>query len=786
MRLLAALLGVVAVLVLAGVAHNTTTGITSDITSGATKVHGLSTTLAGLLSGVAVLLVPFAFSVERLARRDGLRLADCVLAAVLAYCLTLGMDWWVVRGAGEGIRDALTRSPQPGGGVTDPVHGYLVPVIAYMTTAAAGCRPRWRVALWSVVILNGGTELISGYTAPMSLVLTVLLGLTVAYGTRYAIGSPNARPTGRNLLVELRRAGFRPVGAHRAPDGPGGTHRYYVAQQQGPPLDVHVIDREQQASGFFYRLWRRMRLRSVAVRPSPRSPRQALEHEALISYAAAAAGARAPRLAATAELGPDAVILVYEHLAGRTLDELPDAEVTDDLLTGLWESVRALQERQIAHRRLTGESLLAVPQGPGHLVNLSHGDIAAGDFVLRMDIAQLLTTVALRAGPGRAVTTAAGVLGPARVAAALPLLQPIGLSRSTRADLRRFNRERKAGTPAGGEGSTDGDLLSRIRRHILDMVPETPAAPVRLERFRPRTLFTSIGGAFAVYSLLTTFPATQIDLAGMNGAWVLAAFAAAALSHLAAAMCLIGFVPGRLPFGRTLLAQLAGSFVKLVTPAAVGGVALNTRFLQKAGIRPVQAVASVGVSQLAGLACHLVLLFTFGYIGGMEQGRDLAPSRTVVAGLLTAAVLVLTVTAVPPLRRYVVARLRPLLAGVVPHLLDLLQRPYRLAVGFGGYLLLTAAFVACLDASLRAFGGSASIAAVAVVFLTANAVGSAAPTPGGIGAIEGALIGTFVGLAHVPIEIATPAVLLYRVLVFWLPVLPGWACFGYLQRKDAL
>ncbi|MEU7137635.1 lysylphosphatidylglycerol synthase transmembrane domain-containing protein [Streptomyces sp. NPDC046261] len=786
MRFLAGLLGVIAVLALAGIAHNTTTGITSDITSGATKVHGLSTTLGDLLSGAAVLLVPLAFTVERLARRDGMRLADGVLAAVLAHSLTLGLDWWVVEGAGEGIRNALTRGPQPGGGLTDPVHGYLVPVIAYMTAAAPAGRPRWRVALWSVVVLNGGTELISGYSAPMSLALTVLLGWTVAHGTRYAIGSPNARTTGRTLLVELRKAGFRPATAHRAPDGPGGTHRYYVAQRHGPPLDVHVIDRELQASGFFYRLWRRIRLRSAAVRRSPRSPRQALEHESLISYAAASAGARAPRLVATAELGPDAAILVYEHVTGRTLDELPDAEITDELLSGLWESVRALQDRQIAHRRLTGESLLAVAQGPARLTNLSHGDIAAGDFALRMDIAQLLTTFALRAGPERAVATAADVLGPARVAAALPLLQPIGLSRSTRADLRRYNSDHKADPPADDEDNAERDLLSRIRRLILDMVPETPAAPVRLERFKPKTLFTAVGGAIAVYSLLTAFPATQIDFAHMNGAWVLAAFAAAALSHLAAAMCLIGFVPRKLPFGTTLLAQIAGSFVKLVTPAAIGGVALNTRFLQKSGVRPVQAVASVGVSQLAGLACHLVLLFTFGYIGGTEQGKDLAPSRTVIAGLLTAAVLVLTVTAVPPLRRFVAARLRPLLSGVVPHLLDLLQRPYRLAVGFGGYLLLTAAFVACLDASLRAFGGSASIAVVAVVFLTANAVGSAAPTPGGIGAIEGALIGTFVGLAHVPIEIATPAVLLYRILIFWLPVLPGWACFGYLQRKGAL
>ena len=44
-----------------------------------------------------------------------------------------------------------------------------------------------------------------------------------------------------------------------------------------------------------------------------------------------------------------------------------------------------------------------------------------------------------------------------------------------------------------------------------------------------------------------------------------------------------GGVPERLPFVPTLAAQLASSFVNRVTPAKVGGMALNVRYLQKAG-----------------------------------------------------------------------------------------------------------------------------------------------------------------------------------------------------------
>ena len=81
-----------------------------------------------------------------------------------------------------------------------------------------------------------------------------------------------------------------------------------------------MVDREQQAQGFFYRAWRNLTLRGFATRSSLQSLRQALEQEALLAYAAIAAGANAPKLIATSELGPDAVMLVYEHTGGRTLD----------------------------------------------------------------------------------------------------------------------------------------------------------------------------------------------------------------------------------------------------------------------------------------------------------------------------------------------------------------------------------------------------------------------------------------------------------------------------------
>ncbi|MGK5626921.1 lysylphosphatidylglycerol synthase transmembrane domain-containing protein [Streptomyces sp. URMC 123] len=827
-RLLLGVLGIAAVLAIAAFAHGTTQGLEQDIGEGTDQAPDLLTSFAGFASSVAVLIVPVAFAIERLIKRDGLRIADGVLAAVLAHGAALATDLWVAEAAPASIQDALTRTA-PSGDITDPVHGYLAPVIAYMTAVGMARRPRWRVALWAVLVVSAFSVLVGGYTTPFSIAVTVLIGWTVAYGTLYTVGSPNVRPTGQHLLAGLRRVGFKPVSALRAEEDPDAERqdrgrRYLVTLEDGPPLDVTVVDREQQAQGFFYRVWRRLALRGITQRRSSlQSLRQALEQEALLAYAAIAAGANAPKLIATSELGPDAVMLVYEHTGGRTLDSLPDEALTDELLRNAWQQVRALQSRRIAHRRLVGDAILVDRSGSVVLTDLRGGEIAAGDLVLRMDVAQLLTTLALRVGAERSVAAAVDVIGSQAVADSLPLLQPIALSRSTRATLRqlakdRARREREAVLEAARaakeakedirkdeleeakqearqevraeerEEGREEDLLAQIRQQVLLILPQAPVEPARLERIRPRTLVSWIAGAFAAYFLLSQITHIKLGevVSNANWAWVATALLFSALTYVAAAMSLLGFVPEKVPFPRTVLAQVAGSFVKLVAPAAVGGVALNARFLQRAGVRPGLAVASVGASQLFGLGSHIILLLAFGYVTGTERtSSSLLPSRTVIAGLLTAAVLVLVVTAIPALRKFVVTRLRSLFAGVVPRMLDILQRPQKLITGIGGMLLLTGSFVMCLDASIRAFGGELSYATIAVVFLAGNALGSAAPTPGGVGAVETALI-TALTLAGLPYEIAAPSVLLFRLMTFWLPVLPGWLSFTHLTRKGEL
>jgi glycosyltransferase 2 family protein len=301
-----------------------------------------------------------------------------------------------------------------------------------------------------------------------------------------------------------------------------------------------------------------------------------------------------------------------------------------------------------------------------------------------------------------------------------------------------------------------------------------------------RTLVTLVALVFAAYILAGDLTKTNFaDLLRANWLWGLSALGLSAVTYVGATMSLSGVVPERLKAVRTFLAQVASSFAALVAPAAVGGAALNIRYLQKAKVSSGDAAASVGLSQVFALVLHLTLLAIFAAVTGTSHDLTVHPPHWAYIALAALVAAILAVLIVPAGRRLLRSRLAPTLSQVIPRLLDIAQQPGRLAVGISGALLVTAGYIGCLYVSVRAFGGDIPFAVVAVVFLTGSAIGSAVPTPGGIGAVEAAMSAGLTA-AGLPGGVAISAVVLFRTVTFWLPVPLGWGAMHYLQRREAL
>ncbi|HEY3646664.1 MAG TPA: flippase-like domain-containing protein [Streptosporangiaceae bacterium] len=787
-------------LALAGVAASATTAaVQADIAGATRQIPAALLQVARPLALIALFILPAALAVQLLARRQFRRLAESVATGILAAGVTQIVNLLLSREPASRLYDAITMA-RPGTSqvashvpALDPA---LAGLIAYATMVGLVGRPAWRNALWIAVGVYSVVHVGVLHTPLLTLLITVIAGRAIGLAVRYIAGSSSERPGALAIATALRAADL-PVRAIRRIRSNGtaeaGSRHYAVTTPDGA-LDIVVFDRDQQAAGLVYRIYRTVRLLGPVSRAAPLSVDRVVERRALLSYAAEDAGVPTPRLRALVRVGPEAAVLAFDHHNGTTLARR-NPGCSDEELGHIWDAVARLHARKVTHRALTADRILLVDDGPGGasgasgtdgtggtsgtdgngdsqvmLLDPGDGDVAASDLQIRLDVAQLLAELSLYVGPDRTSRLALGKSKAHELLAVVPLLQPVVLARSTRKALRHHR-----------------DVLPALRTKLLAAVPGVEVAPVRLERIRLRTLLTMVASAAAVYLLAGELARASLGstLREAHWQWVIVALALSASTYIGATISLSGFVAERLSFFRTLLVQVAGSFVTLVTPAAVGGAALNIRYLQRRKVPAAVAAASVGVAQVVAFVLHIALIVVFAAIAGTSASEHIQPPQWawyVLAGLV---VLALAVLAVPAGRRVLRARVSPTLGQVLPRLLDVAQQPVKLAQGIGGALLLSLSYILCLAACVAAFGRSLPIASIAVVYLTGSAIGSILPTPGGLGGVEAALTAGLTA-AGLPGAVAVSAVLLFRLITFWLPVPFGWAALSFLERHQAL
>jgi uncharacterized membrane protein YbhN (UPF0104 family) len=263
--------------------------------------------------------------------------------------------------------------------------------------------------------------------------------------------------------------------------------------------------------------------------------------------------------------------------------------------------------------------------------------------------------------------------------------------------------------------------------------------------------------------------------------WLLAAVAVTGLGWVAVSFARQGAVLERLPAGRLLATQFAAGAANHVLPSGLGAGAVNLRFLRGCGLPPARSSAALALYLLAEAAGRVMLLLALlaGFphalrLGGLVDGG--AGARIAATAGLVAVALALTVFVVPPLRRLVLGFLRTALADAR----SVHRRPARVLALWGGSLAFPALQAAGLVAVAAALDLPVPMAHVAVAYLAASVL-AAIPAPGGIGSVDAALVVALV-TAGAPVTGATSAVLAYRIITVWLPLLPGALVLGALVR----
>lgn len=282
----------------------------------------------------------------------------------------------------------------------------------------------------------------------------------------------------------------------------------------------------------------------------------------------------------------------------------------------------------------------------------------------------------------------------------------------------------------------------------------------------------------AVYLARRHWPVIETGagrLAVADRGWLLVATAATVATWACSALAQQGAVARPLPAGRLVAVQFAASAANHVLPAGLGAGAVNLRFLTRCGLTVTRSATALAVKATAGTVVRGCLIAA---LAPACPGALRFPHVSATAWAVTVAVAATAVVLVSgPLRR----ALRAVLADVrAVH-----EVPARAAALWGGSLAFASLHAAVVIAVTQAIDLPLPPAQVALAYLAASSAAVLLPTPGGFGSLDAALA-LALTLAGAPGSAAATAVLGYRLLTVWLPLLPGLLALGVLVRRRVL
>jgi uncharacterized membrane protein YbhN (UPF0104 family) len=229
----------------------------------------------------------------------------------------------------------------------------------------------------------------------------------------------------------------------------------------------------------------------------------------------------------------------------------------------------------------------------------------------------------------------------------------------------------------------------------------------------------------------------------------------------------------------------------LVPASGAAGLAFGAWALRKGGMPGREIARRTGAFFVLKSAANFVAVAVLGVVMWLGVGPHVSPLLTLLPAALAAAAIAV-VSLIPALaalrpahdgaargrwRRWLAAAIGALDEGVREAGRIVRRRDWRVIAGSLGYWAFDNAV---LWACFHAFGESPAVTLVLMGYLLGQ-LGGLLPIPGGIGGIDGGLIGALI-VFGLPAATVAAAVLAYRVILFWIPLILGAAAFNGLRK----
>lgn len=287
---------------------------------------------------------------------------------------------------------------------------------------------------------------------------------------------------------------------------------------------------------------------------------------------------------------------------------------------------------------------------------------------------------------------------------------------------------------------------------------------------------------FAAYWLADNVLGVQRTVAALshaNAEWVVTGIALTVCTFLLAAGIYSVLAIKPLHYPQTLVIEFAAAAANRLLPAGLGGLGLNGRYLYKKGHSVAQATAIVSVNNLLGIGLHLCLLALLIGVRPIVLSQFHLPHLSQYYRVyLAVVVLVGTVVVLLPI---VSRQLGHFVRNLLVSLHSFSSR--RIAWALLLSLALTITYTLILLCAARSVHLQLTLPQLFIAFSAGMLAATASPTPGGLVGAEAGLFGGLVAYGANPVD-AGAAVVLYRLLTYWLPLAPGLLALFAAKRRQ--
>jgi uncharacterized membrane protein YbhN (UPF0104 family) len=314
---------------------------------------------------------------------------------------------------------------------------------------------------------------------------------------------------------------------------------------------------------------------------------------------------------------------------------------------------------------------------------------------------------------------------------------------------------------------------------------QTPAL-----RRRALQAIAALGILVAIVLLAPGLGEVRDRLAGASPGWLLPATLLEGLSYASYVLMFGPIFCTGLPGRRRW--QIAGSELamgSLVPASGAGGLALGAWILHRGGMGGERIARRSVAFFLIKSGANFIAVAVLGTVMALGVGPHLSLWLTAFPAAM-AALSIAAAAAIPRLgpgleaasdasrsRRAFIATRLALTSGAREARQIFRSGDVRVLVGTFGYWFFDNAV---LWAGYHAFGPSPALTVVLMGYLIGQ-LGGLLPIPGGIGGIDIGLIGTLI-VYGAPAAATAAAVLAYRLILFWLPLIAGGIAFNALRR----